>query len=74
MRALGGCTPRWHDFIGFYYHRRYHEDLDNVTQALTVRVPLRKPVQVVRSVEHGRLQFSGVRSASPLRAQGVQLG
>ena len=39
-------------------------------EGLTVRVPLAKPVQVVRSVEHGPLRFTEERAAPALRVQG----
>jgi len=35
-----------------------------------VRVPLAKPVQVVRSVEHGPLPFTEERASPALRVQG----
>jgi hypothetical protein len=38
--------------------------------ALTVRVPLAKSVQVVRSVEHGPLRFTEERASGELRVQG----
>jgi hypothetical protein len=39
-------------------------------EELTVRVPLAKPVRVVRSVEHGPLPFTEERAAPALRGQG----
>jgi hypothetical protein len=39
-------------------------------EGLTVRVPLTKPVQVVRSVEHGSLPFTEEAASPTLRAQG----
>lgn len=39
-------------------------------EALTVRVPLAKPVQVVRSVEHGPLRFTEEQASQVLRKQG----
>jgi len=39
-------------------------------EGLTVRVPLAKPVQVVRSVEHGPLRFTEEQASPALRVQG----
>ncbi|HEY3117051.1 MAG TPA: hypothetical protein VGK54_09935 [Chloroflexota bacterium] len=39
-------------------------------EALTVRVPLAKPVQVVRSVEYGPLRFTEEQASPALREQG----
>jgi hypothetical protein len=39
-------------------------------ERLSVRVPLVKPVRVVRSVEHGPLQFTEERASPLLRGQG----
>jgi hypothetical protein len=39
-------------------------------EALTVRVPLAKPVQVVRSVEHGPLRFTEEQASPALQVQG----
>jgi hypothetical protein len=39
-------------------------------EALTVRVPLPKPVQVVRSVEHGPLRFTMEEASPEFRGQG----
>jgi hypothetical protein len=39
-------------------------------ERLTVRVPLAKPVQVVRSVDHGRLEFTAEPASPALRGQG----
>ena len=39
-------------------------------EALTVRVPLAKPVQVVRSVEHGPLRFSREKASPAFRRHG----
>jgi hypothetical protein len=39
-------------------------------ERLTVRVPLAKPVQVVRSADHGRLEFTAEPASAALRQQG----
>ena len=39
-------------------------------EALTARVPLAKPVQAVRSIEHGALQFAEEPASPALRRQG----
>jgi hypothetical protein len=47
-----------------------HEDRYRPIDRLTVRVPLAKPVRVVRSVEHGPLRFTEDRASPALRGQG----
>ena len=39
-------------------------------EALTVRVPMVKPVKVVRSIEHGPISFIEERASPALRVQG----
>ena len=39
-------------------------------EALTVRVPLAKPVRAIRSLEHGPLQFSREKASPVLQRHG----